>query len=271
MRPVPEFQDDRRFAVLDVRISALTMEEAVQRVMGWVQRREPAYVNVCTSDTVLRCHDDPRLAAIVNGAGMATPDGMPLVWLGRWQGFEVERVYGPDLMLSVCGKGQVSGVRHYFYGGTDQVINDLTRRFLVRFPGLQVAGFWAPPFRALTEMEEAEVVARINAARPDVVWVGIGTPKQDFWMSRFRPWLEAPVLIAVGAAFNFHAGHVRQAPRWMMRLGLEWVFRFSMEPLRLWRRYLVGVPRFMWLLVQSRGRFMNAGTAGHERKGHGKA
>ncbi len=250
MRPVPEVQNDRRFNVLGVGISALTREEATQRVMGWVQRCEAAYVNVCTADTVLRCHDDPRLAAIVNGAGMATPDGMPLVWLGRWQGLEVERVYGPDLMLSVCGRGLALGVRHYFYGGTDQVLSDLIRRFMVRFPGFQVAGFWAPPFRALTEREEAEVVDRINAARPDVVWVGLGTPKQDFWLAKFRPRLEAPVLIAVGAAFNFHAGSVWQAPRWMMRIGMEWFFRLLMEPGRLWRRYLIGNFRFVMLICR---------------------
>lgn len=248
--PILDVQDDRRFTVLDVGISVLTMEAAMQRIMGWVQRRERTYVNVCTTDTVLRCHDDPLLAAIVNGAGMATPDGMPLVWLGRRQGFEVERVYGPDLMLSVCEMGLAPGLRHYFYGSTDQVLDGLIRRFKVRFPGLQVAGFWAPPFRGLNAMEEEDAIDRINAARPDVVWVGLGTPKQDYWLAKFRPRLEAPVLIAVGAAFNFHAGSVRQAPRWVMRIGMEWFFRLLIEPRRLWRRYLIGNVRFIVLICR---------------------
>lgn len=243
-----------RFTVLNVGINAVTLSETVTIIAGWIAGRERQYVNVCNADVILQAHDDPALAAIINASGLATPDGMPLVWIGRRRGLPMGRVYGPDLMLALCEQGLKPGWRHFFYGGTPEVLQDLTCRLENRFPGLQVAGVWAPPFRPLTVDEEADVTARINAARPDVVWVGIGTPKQDFWMSRFRPWLEAPVLIAVGAAFNFHAGHVRQAPCWMMRLGLEWVFRFSMEPLRLWRRYLVGVPRFIWLLVQSRGR-----------------
>ena len=235
-----------RFHVLKTGISAVTMS-----VAGWVSRRERHYVNVCTADVVLRAHDDPQLAEIINASGMATPDGMPLVWIGRRRGFSVGRVYGPDLMLALCERGIELGWRHYFYGGTPELLNDLTFKLAKRFPRLQMAGSWAPPFRSLTSDEEADVEARINAARPDVIWVGIGTPKQDYWMARFRSRLEAPVMIAVGAAFNFHAGHVRQAPRWMMRAGLEWLFRFAMEPRRLWRRYVIGIPRFVWLLLRS--------------------
>lgn len=241
-----------RFRVLSTGISAVTRHDAAEQVSGWIARRERHYVSVCTADLLLQAHDDPDLAAIINGAGLATPDGMPLVWIGRWRGLPVERVYGPDLMLALCEEGLKSGWRHYFYGGTPEVLRALTSRLSERFPGLQVAGCWAPPFRPLTEAEESDVEVRINAATPDVVWVGIGTPKQDFWIARFRPRLDAPVLIAVGAAFNFHAGHVRQAPRWMMRCALEWLFRLLMEPGRLWRRYLVGIPRFAWLLLQYR-------------------
>lgn len=241
-----------RFPVLATGISAVTLSGAVSTISGWLARRERHYVNVCNADVVLQAHDDPRLAAIINASGLATPDGMPLVWLGRWRGLSVGRVYGPDLLLALCERGLQAGWRHYFYGGTPVVLEDLTRRLAERFPAMQIAGGWAPPFRPLTTEEESEVEARINAARPDVIWVGIGTPKQDFWMAQFRPRLEAPVMIAVGAAFNFHAGHVRQAPRWMMRFGLEWLFRLFMEPGRLWRRYLVGIPRFVWLLLRAR-------------------
>ena len=251
--PIEILKQPGRFSVLEVGISRVTQSEAVATIDGWIGRRERHYVNVCNADVVLQAHDDPRLAAIINASGLATPDGMPLVWLGRWRGFPVGRVYGPDLMLALCQYGIQKRWRHYFYGGTPEVIEDLMRRLMERFPGLQIAGGWSPPFRSLTPEEELAVETKINAARPDLIWVGIGTPKQDFWMARFRPKLEAPVMIAVGAAFNFHAGHVRQAPRWMMRCGLEWLFRLTVEPTRLWRRYLVGIPRFVWLLFRSRG------------------
>lgn len=239
-----------RFPVLDVGISALTMDEAVRRILDWVVRRDKTYVNVCTVDTVMKCHDEPELAAIVNASGMATSDGMPLVWVGKARGFHAERVYGPDLMLRVLEAGCGRKLRHFFYGATEETLLALQKRLKRRFPGLVVAGCHAPPFRSLDETEEISVASLINEARPDVVWVGIGTPKQDYWMARFRFVLEAPVLIAVGAAFDFHAGIVRQAPRWMMKAGLEWFFRLMMEPRRLWRRYLVGNIRFIWLICR---------------------
>ncbi len=243
--PLPD-----RYRILDVGISALTPGRAVEIVLDWVAARERRYLSVCPADTILQCHDHPDLAAIVNGAGLAVPDGMPVVWIGKLQGFSVSRVYGPDLMLALCDKGRAGGVRHYFYGGTDDLLKTLEAALTARFPGLLVAGSWAPPFRPLTPEEERETAERINAARPDIVWIGIGTPKQDYWAARFRERLEAPVLIPVGAAFNFHAGTVRQAPRWMGRIGLEWLFRLLMEPGRLWKRYLIGNTRFV-LLVSS--------------------
>lgn len=246
-----------RFPVVNVRISALTFDQALTLIDGWIARRERHYVNVCTTHTVLECHDAPELAAIVNQAGMATPDGMPLVWLGRLRGHPVERVYGPDLMLAVCERGQARGYRHFFYGGAEGVAERLAERLRARFPRLLVAGVYSPPFRPLTAEEERDVAARINASGADIVWVGLGTPKQDYWMARFRPMLSAPALIAVGAAFDFHAGRVRQAPRWMQRSGLEWFFRLTQDPRRLWKRYLVGNPRFVYLVARQllRGAF----------------
>lgn len=239
-----------RFPVVDVRISALTFDHALALIDGWVARRERHYVNVCTTHTVLECHDSPELAAIVNQAGMATPDGMPLVWLGRLRGHPVERVYGPDLLLAVCDRGQARCYRHFFYGGAEGVAETLADRLRARFPQLLVAGTYCPPFRPLTATEERDVAARINASSADIVWVGLGTPKQDYWVARFRPLLTAPVLVAVGAAFDFHAGRVRQAPRWMQRTGLEWLFRLTQDPRRLWRRYVLGNPRFVFLIAR---------------------
>lgn len=240
-----------RYAVIpNVRISALTFDMALALIDGWVVRRERQYVNVCTAHTALECHDAPALAAIVNGAGMATPDGMPLVWLGRLRGYRVERVYGPDLMLAVCERGLARGYRHFFFGGAPGVADELARRLRGRFPGLLVVGVYAPPFRALAEAEERAVATLIDDSGADIVWVGLGTPKQDYWVARFRPRIRASVLIAVGAAFDFHAGRVRQAPHLLRRVGLEWLYRLTREPARLWRRYLLGNPRFVALALR---------------------
>jgi N-acetylglucosaminyldiphosphoundecaprenol N-acetyl-beta-D-mannosaminyltransferase len=187
---------------------------------------------------------------------LVTPDGMPLVWLSRLMGFrDVERVYGPDLMLAVCERSTARGYRHFFYGGAPGVAEKLVVRLQSRFPGLQVAGIDSPPFRHLTLQEDRAVVEHINTARPDIVWVGIGTPKQERWMAMHVGQLSAPVLIGVGAAFDFHAGLKKQAPRWMQRSGLEWSFRLMTEPRRLGRRYLINIPWFLWsVLLQALSR-----------------
>jgi N-acetylglucosaminyldiphosphoundecaprenol N-acetyl-beta-D-mannosaminyltransferase len=240
------------YPVLAARIAATTISEVLRDVDGWIERREHHDVHFCTTDTVLQCVDDPKMAAVINTAGLSVPDGMPLVWLGRHRHLHVQRVYGPDLMLALCEHGQARGYRHFFYGGTPEVLEQLEQRLRARYPQLRMVGHYAPPFRDLTEEEEASVVAQINASRADIVWCGLGTPRQDFWVAQFRDRLNAAVLLAVGAAFNFHSGQVRQAPRWMMNTGLEWIFRLSMEPRRLWRRYLIGNPRFLYLLWKHR-------------------
>ncbi len=240
-----------RFQLLDVKISGATLPEVVTVLLGWAGRRERRSVCVFAVDSLLQCRGNASLAQIANAADMTLADGMPLVWIGRCLAhLPVRRCYGPDLMLETLAAGCVCGVRHYFYGGADAgVLERLETRLRERFPTLQVAGRFSPPHRPLTPAERDAVVRDIQASRADIVWVGIGTPKQDYWVGEFRPLLDVPVLIAVGAAFNFHAGVVRQAPRWMMRFGLEWLFRLVMEPRRLWRRYLLGNPRFLLLLL----------------------
>ena len=242
------------YPVLAARIAATSIPEVLRLVDGWIERREHRDVHFCVTDTMLHCVDDPQMADIINSAGLAVPDGMPLVWLGRRRRLRVSRVYGPDLMLALCEYGQTRGYRHFFYGGTPEVLAQMEQKLQARFPQLRIAGRYAPPFRCLTPAEEESVVAQINASGADIVWCGLGTPRQDFWVAQFRDRLSAAVLLAVGAAFNFHSGQVRQAPRWMMHTGLEWIFRLVMEPRRLWRRYLVGNPRFLYLLWRYRRR-----------------
>ena len=239
-----------RFQVLSVGIHAVTWDETFQKIDRWIAEKQPNYINVCSVQTVLDSYDSAELSHILNSSGMSVPDGMPLVWLGKLSGTPVDRIYGPDLVLALCDRGQKLGYRHFFYGGAPGIADRMSENLRRRYPALKIVGTCAPPFRDLTPQEEMETAQMINQTRPDIVWVGLGTPKQDFWMARMRPFLEAPVLIAVGAAFDLHSGRIRQAPHWMRHAGLEWLFRLMMEPRRLWRRYLFGNPRFIYLIFK---------------------
>jgi N-acetylglucosaminyldiphosphoundecaprenol N-acetyl-beta-D-mannosaminyltransferase len=224
--------------VLGVLVSPVSMAEVVRRVDGWIARRERNYVTVTPAHAVMDAYRDPDLRRIFNASGLTTPDGMSIVWLLRLRGHSnVERVYGPDLLLEVCRHGLEKGYRHFLFGGEEGVAETLRRKLEARFPGLQIVGTWSPPFGAITEREERSTVERINAATPDVVWVGLSTPKQERWMSAHLGRLTAPVMVGVGAAFDFLSGRKHQAPRWMQRTGLEWLFRLATEPRRLWPRY----------------------------------
>jgi N-acetylglucosaminyldiphosphoundecaprenol N-acetyl-beta-D-mannosaminyltransferase len=242
--------------ILGVEVSAINMAMALHTIEDWITRRESHYVCVTGVHGVMESQRDAAVRRIHNAAGLVTPDGMPLVWLSRLMGFShVERVYGPDLMLALCACSVTQGYRHFFYGGAPGVAEELVRRLQSRFPTLQVSGTYSPPFRPLTPAEDVAVVRRINAVQPDIVWVGISTPKQECWMIEHVGRLCAPVLIGVGAAFDFHAGVKRQAPRWMQQSGLEWLFRLMTEPRRLWRRYLLNNSCFLWLvLLQALGK-----------------
>src|SRR3954466_1474420 len=233
--------------VLDVPL-ALTDYE---RTLDWIDEagaaRTPGYVCVAAVHTVMASREDPELRAAVRGASFTVPDGQPLVWALNLLGHRLSsRVYGPDLMWKACERAARTGTRFYLYGGRNQgALVQLALNLRTAFPGLRIVGGYSPPFRELEADEEARVLEEIDASGADVVWVGIGVPKQEKWMARMRPRLRAPVLIGVGAAFDFHAGLIPQAPGWMQRLGLEWAFRLAQEPRRLWRRYLRYNPRFI--------------------------
>lgn len=245
-RSVSDRLSARRVDVLGVAISAITITEAVAEIDRRVREHDCGYITLTGVHGVMECRADDELTEIHNAAALTCPDGMPMVWAARYAGYrECERVYGPDLMLAVCEHSVDRGWRHYFYGAGPGVADDLAERMRVRFPGLAVAGSHTPPFGDLSAAEEATIVDVINDAAPDLVWVGLSTPKQERWMAAMRPRLRAPVLLGVGAAFDFHAGRVRQAPRWMQRNGLEWAYRLGREPKRLWRRYLRNNPRFV--------------------------
>lgn len=239
------------FELLGVWINAAPFAEVLEKVLRAPERGERLSIHFATAHTLVEARETVQLRRALT-KGLVEPDGMPLVWLGRRAGLRVERVCGPDFMPAAIEGGIALGRTHFFYGGAPGVAEALVGRLTVRYPGLRVAGILSPPFRRLAPHEEESIAAQVNAAKPDYVWVGLGTPKQDLWIAVNRPRLNAPVLLAVGAAFDFHAGRRRRAPRWMQRSGTEWIYRLSTEPRRLARRYTATNARFVRLVVEER-------------------
>jgi N-acetylglucosaminyldiphosphoundecaprenol N-acetyl-beta-D-mannosaminyltransferase len=246
--------------LLGIPLALTDYERTLEWIDAAVAAGERAYVCVAAVHTVMACQEDPELRAAVLGADFTVPDGQPLVWALKLLGHPLpDRVYGPELMERACARAARTGQRFYLYGGRNQgALVELARSLRLRHPGLNIVGGHVPPFRELTEDEERAVIADIDRVRPDVVWVGIGVPKQEKWMARMRGKLAAPVLIGVGAAFDFHAGLIPQAPATMQRLGLEWAFRLAQEPRRLWRRYLRYNPRFVSGFARQYARHLRA-------------
>jgi len=244
--PIPP-APPKRAEILGVALAVSDYEQVIDWMEAMIAAGERGYVTAAAVNLVMTAQEDPQARAAVLGATLAVPDGQPLVWALRALGHRrATRVYGPDLMIRFCERAAVAGTPIYLYGGrTPEALELLESRLRERFPGLRIAGGFSPPFRALTAEEEERVIAEIDASGAAVVWVGTGQPKQEKWMLRMRPRLSAPLLVGVGAAFDFHAGLVSQAPRWMQRGGLEWVYRLSREPRRLWRRYARYNPRFV--------------------------
>jgi len=244
---VPEYQDlAARVNVLGVAISALNLGLAEEFIGRALQERRRGYVCVTGVHGVSEAQSDEGFRRILNNSLLNTPDGMPMVWMGRLQGVKhMSRVYGPDLMLRVCDWTRRHGGSHFLYGGGPGVAEALKERLEAQFPGLKIVGTFTPPFRPLNAGEENDLQARISTLKPDIIWVGLSTPKQEKFMAQYLPRLQTTLMFGVGAAFDFHAGRVRQAPRWMQRSGLEWLFRLCCEPRRLWKRYLKNNPLFV--------------------------
>ena len=242
----------RRVNVLGVGISAVDIAMARDEITRWIEVRERHYVCVTGVHGVMESQRDPELLAIHNASGLTTPDGMPMVWVGRRVGANwMSRVYGPDLMLSVLERAADRGWKSFLYGGKDGVPELLAARLMGKFPTLKIAGMDSPPFRSLTPTEDEAIVSRINASGADLVWVGLSTPKQERWMAAHVGRLEAPALLGVGSAFDIHAGLVPQAPPWMQERGLEWFYRLIKEPRRLWKRYLRNNPAFVARILRN--------------------
>jgi N-acetylglucosaminyldiphosphoundecaprenol N-acetyl-beta-D-mannosaminyltransferase len=234
------------FRVLGSRVHAVQIPDAVD----WMERTIRAgsagrYVAATGMHGITEGLHDPGFRGILNEADLVVPDGMPLVWLGRYNGFPLKRrVYGPELMETFCRETGPK-YRHFFYGGVPGVPEQLGKIMAERY-AIQVVGAWSPPFRKLTDQEEQHLQEMIAATAPDVIWVGLSTPKQERWMFAHRDSLRVPLLMGVGAAFDFHTGRVKQAPSWMQENGLEWLYRLAQEPKRLWRRYILNGSEFVW-------------------------
>jgi len=239
------------FSVLNVRVDAVQIPGAIERIESWIASRSRCrYVAVTGMHGVTEAQHDPNLRRVLNDADLVVPDGMPLVWLGRLRGFGLKRrVYGPELMLSFCEATAGKGYRHFLYGGAPEVCDLLDETLRQRYPSIRLVGTYSPPYRPLTAEESADIVEMLNRTAPDIIWVGMSTPKQERWMHEHRQHLNVPVLIGVGAAFDINSGAKKQAPEWMREHGFEWLFRLLQEPRRLWRRYLVCGSQFVFLVL----------------------
>ena len=239
----------KRANVLGVGVSALSMAEALAQSDHFLQTGTTGYICVTGVHGVMEAQADSQFREILNSSLLTTPDGMPTVWVGRWQGMSnMTRVYGPDFMIELCKVSVERGYKHFLYGGREGVAEDLRKNLCDQIPGLEIVGTYAPPFRPLTVSEENQLAETLAVLRPDILWCGLSTPKQERFMSQYCCKLPVKLMVGVGAAFDINSGHLKDAPDWIKGIGLQWLFRMVMEPRRLAGRYLKNNPRFIWLI-----------------------
>jgi N-acetylglucosaminyldiphosphoundecaprenol N-acetyl-beta-D-mannosaminyltransferase len=237
--------------VLGVRVSAINLKLAVELADQWIGSAKRGYICLTGVHGVMEAQSHAGFRNILNGAAINAPDGMPLSWVGWLQGFrKMDRVFGPDFMAAMCSLAVQRGYRNFFYGGKPGVAQLLSETLQRRFPGLQVAGTNTPPFGPLTLEEERRVCHLVHDSKPHIVWVGLSTPRQEQFMAQYLDRLQAPLLIGVGAAFDYHTGQIRDCSAWIKRAGLQWLHRLMQDPRRLWRRYLRNNPAFLWRISQ---------------------
>ncbi len=233
--------------ILKTNINVTNMSDTIKYIGGHLDDLRGKYICVSNVHTTVMSYENEEYRKIQNGAAMALPDGAPLSSYSRRKGYkQAQRVTGPDLMLELFAISKEKGYRHYFYGATEGTLQSMKEVLERDYPGIQIAGMYAPPFRALTPQEDAQIVAKINESRPDFIWIGLGAPKQEEWMYQHMGQLQG-VLIGVGAGFDYLAGYIKRAPRWMQRMSLEWLYRLLQDPKRLWRRYFTSNVKFICL------------------------
>jgi N-acetylglucosaminyldiphosphoundecaprenol N-acetyl-beta-D-mannosaminyltransferase len=239
-----------RVNILGVGVNAINMPQAVDIVTTAAAQNKKGYVCVTGVHGIMEAQKDPAFRKILNRSLLTTPDGMPTVWVGRWNRHaQMRRVYGPDFMLNVCAASVEKGYTHFLYGGVEGVADQLKTELVKKFPGLQVVGTYTPPFRPLNSSEKADLQSQISKLRPDFFWVGLSTPKQERFMAEYLPKLDTKVMVGVGAAFDMHTGRAQDSPDWVKNAGLQWLHRLLQEPSRLWKRYLINNPIFMYKMT----------------------
>jgi N-acetylglucosaminyldiphosphoundecaprenol N-acetyl-beta-D-mannosaminyltransferase len=249
--PITEFKDPQNaFEIAGVRVDAVTLDEVVSQIGRWIKDRERRYIVLIGAHGIVEAQESQTLRQIHSRADLATSDGVPITWFGRARGFKVEQVCASNLMPASFSAGVKDGHKHFFCGGKPGVAERLADRMSQTYPGLQVAGTCSPPFRTLTAKEKVQLVRRINSAGPDIVWIGLGCPKQEYFIGEFRPRLTASVMVGVGAGFDFLSGEKKRAQRWISSMGCEWLFRAMTEGKRLRLRYRRVVVKVLPLLAK---------------------
>jgi N-acetylglucosaminyldiphosphoundecaprenol N-acetyl-beta-D-mannosaminyltransferase len=241
---------DGKVNVLGVGVHAINMHSAAAILDSHIRTNTKGYVCLTGVHGIMEVQRNSSLRSIFAGALLVAPDGMPTVWMGHLQGFRaMQRVFGPDLMLEIMGRPEFRDCVHFFCGGGAGVADHLREEMMLRFPWVKIAGTFTPPFREMTSSEESDLSEKVHLLQPDIIWVGLSTPKQELFMARYLPMLDTKLMIGVGAAFLFHTGAIRDSPAWVKRAGLQWVHRLIQEPARLWKRYLVNNPLFMFFIL----------------------
>jgi N-acetylglucosaminyldiphosphoundecaprenol N-acetyl-beta-D-mannosaminyltransferase len=233
--------------LLGISVEALDMELALSRIARELEARRKGYICMAGVHGIMEAFRDSKLAAIYAGSSITVPDGTPTVWVGRLQGHKaMQRVAGPDLMLEVFRRKQFAGCTHFLYGGEEHVAEQLRERFTRLYPWARIVGTYTPPFRDLNAEEEESLIARIRQLKPDIIWVGISTPKQERFMHRYLHLLDTTLMFGVGAAYDFHTDRIQDAPQWIKTIGMQWLHRLLQDPRRLWKRYFRNNPAFLW-------------------------
>jgi N-acetylglucosaminyldiphosphoundecaprenol N-acetyl-beta-D-mannosaminyltransferase len=247
---VPPTSEQTRVNILGVGVSAVNMEGALRQTESLLDRGGKGYVCVTGVHGIMEAQSDEAFRDILNRSFLTTPDGMPTVWLGRIHGFkDMSRVYGPDYMANLCERSVAKGYRHFLYGGKEGVAEELRAELTRRFPGLQIVGTYTPPFRPLNAEEQNDLRLQLETSQADVLWCGLSTPKQERFISSYYDRMPVKLMVGVGAAFDLLSGNLDEAPDWMKKSGLQWLYRLIKEPRRLWRRYLINNPKFAWLTL----------------------
>lgn len=250
MQAVSALAPDDSVSILGVKVHATDMDRALARVESALATGDKGYVCVTGVQGVMEAQSDSNLKRIINGALLTIPDGRPTVWVGWLRGFlKMRQVTGPTMMLRLCALSAEKGYTHFFFGGNDGVAEQLKQSLTQRFPGMKVVGTYTPPFRPLNAEEEAELIRMVAETKPDFFWVGLSTPKQERFMDQYVSKLDAKLMFGVGAAFDIHTGRIKDAPYWMKLTGVQWMHRIYQDPKRLWKRYLVNNPKFVYQIT----------------------